>query len=321
MRYSLEIKRTNNNNKIYEIKNYKNYINVAYAFDKKYQYITHVSMKSIMLNQHNNTFINFYILVSNLTKEQKTVINKIRQEHKNCKIKFIDMGTQFKEFSLTLNIWSTANYYRLKLPELLHDINKIIYLDTDTLIYKDLTKLYNYNIKGKYFIGMLEHIDDYFYKRNNVSFNNFINTGVLLCNLEELRKDNISSKIIEYIKENHKKIIYPVNEPTNLITHNKNGYFTPEYAVVGFCNKKEAYNYYNYCKIKINKMLVVKAFEDPYVYHFIIYFKPWIDIPNKKGLICVDSFSRFYEAARKTSYYYEILEQFPIMKNFSKLNS
>ena len=167
---------------------------------------------------------------------------------------------------------------------------------------------------------MLEKIDKSFYIRNNVSFNNFINTGVLLCNLDQLRKDNISSKIIQYIKENHNTIKYPVNEPTNVITHKKNGYFSPEYVVIGFCNKKEAYNYYKYSKLKVNKTKVVKAFEDPYVYHFIIYFKPWRNIPNLNGVICFDSISRFYEAARKTSYYYKILKEFPVIKNFSKYN-
>ena len=82
----------------------------------------------------------------------------------------------------------------------------------------------------------------------------------------------------------------------------------------------EAYNYYNYCKIKVNKSMVVKAYKDPYVYHFIIYFKPWKDIPNKNGVVCFDSISRFYEAARKTSYYYRILKEFPVIKNFSKLH-
>ena len=282
---------------------FKNYINVAYAFDKNYHYITHVSMKSIMLSQHSDTFINFFILVSNLTKEQKIVINKVGQEHKNCKINYIDMGKQFKEFRVPFNIWSTANYYRIKLPELLKGIKKVIYLDTDTLIYKDLTKLFNYNINGKYFIGMPEYKDENFFKRNNVSFNNFINTGVLLCNLEELKKDNISGKIIEYIRENNNKLKFPVNEPTNLITYKKNGYFTPEYAVIGFCNKEEAYNYYNYSKLSINKLKVIEAYEDPYVYHYIMHIKPWKGIPNKHGLVCIDSISRFYEAARKTSYY------------------
>ena len=150
-------------------------------------------MKSIMLNQNNDTFINFYILVSNLSYEQKKVINKIVKEHKNCKINFIDMGNQFKEFNLPFNIWTTANYYRIKLPELLPDIKKIIYFDSDTLIYKDLSKLYNYDIEGKY-----------------------------------------------------------NNQPTNLITHKKNGYFTPEYVVIGFCNKKEIYSYYSDVKLHIN---------------------------------------------------------------------
>ena len=183
-------------------------------------------MKSIMLSQKNDTFIclqvlnnffsckisvNFYIMVSNLTKEQKSVINKIEKQHKNCKINFLYMGNQFKEFRLPINIWTTANYYRIKLPEILKDVKKIIYLDTDTLIYKDLTKLYNYDIEGKYFIGMPENKGENFYKRNNVSFNNFINTGVILCNLEELRKGNISSKIIEYISKNNNKTKYPVN--------------------------------------------------------------------------------------------------------------
>ena len=53
---------------------FKNYINVSYAFDGNYHYIAHVSMKSIMLSQEKTTFINFYMLVSNINDEQKEVI-------------------------------------------------------------------------------------------------------------------------------------------------------------------------------------------------------------------------------------------------------
>ena len=190
---------------------YKNIINVAYAFDNNYHYITHVSMKSIMINQNFDTFINFYLLVSNLTKEQKNVINRISLEHKNCKIKFFDMGIKFKEFKIPQNIWSTANFYRIILQDLLINEKKILYFDVDTLIYKDLTKIYNYNISGKYFIGMPEYKDNSFFQKYNISFNNFINTGVMLCNLEELRKGNISKKIEEFIIKNNNDLKFPVN--------------------------------------------------------------------------------------------------------------
>ena len=195
----------------YKASKYKNYINVAYAFDKNYHYITHVSMKSIMLSQKSETFINFFMLVSNITKEQRTIINQISREHKNCKIIFFDLGNQFKEFKITVNIWSTADFYRLKLVELLKGYKKVLYLDTDTLVYKDLTKLYNFDITGKYFIGMPEPKNPQWFIDNNISFNNFINTGVLLCNLEELEKGNILNKITEYIRNNINNLKYPVN--------------------------------------------------------------------------------------------------------------
>ena len=138
-------------------KQYSSFINVAYAFDKNYEYIAHVSMKSIMLSQNPTTFINFYLLVSNLTHNQRTVINTIKIEHNNCKIRFINMGNKFKNFSVPLKIWSTAIYYRVNIQNLFPHEKKIIYLDCDTLIYKDLTKLYNYNIENIYYVGMLEN--------------------------------------------------------------------------------------------------------------------------------------------------------------------
>lgn len=294
----------------YKKMKYKNIINVAYAFDKNYHYITHVSMKTIMLNQNKDTFINFYILVSNLKKEQEIVINKISEEHENCKIQFFDMKDDFKELHLPNKIWSTANFYRLRLPDLLKDVKKIIYLDTDTLIYKDLSKLYNYNIEGKYFIGMLEFKGEKFIKRYKI--NNFINTGVMLCNLEEIKKGNIANKIINYIKKNNNNLEFPVNDPTNLMSHKKNGYFRPEDVIIGFCTENDLYNYYRRNKFNVNKETIFKAFKHPYVYHYIMIIKPWLGLSNKNKLLCIEPFIRFYEAARKTSYFYEILKTFPI---------
>ena len=286
-------------------------------------------MKSIMLFQNKDTFINFYLLVSNLTKEQKEVINRISLEHANCKIKYFDMGNKFKNFKIPSGIWSTANFYRIKLQDLLKNEKKILYFDVDTLIYKDLTKIYNYNIKGKYYIGMPEIKDESFFQKYNVSFNNFINTGVMLCNLEELRKEKISKKIEDFIIKNNKDLKFPVNEPTNYITYSKNGYFTPEYVVIGFCNEFEPYNYYKHLKMNINIEKVLESYKDPYIYHFIIHnnylyykkklflrqnVKPWKGIPNYLGKVCIDPIARFYEIARKTHYYYKILNIFQIYK-------
>ena len=299
---------------------FKNYINVSYAFDGNYHYIAHVSMKSIMLSQEKTTFINFYMLVSNINDEQKEVINKICLEHENCKIIYIDMGDQFKELYIpkdNMAVWSTANFYRVKLQDLLPNEHKILYLDTDTLIYKDLTKLYNYNITGKYYVGMPEYKDIYYFLQYKEKFKNFINTGVVLCNLDELRKLNFTNKFAEFFNKYNKKIKFPVNDATNIITHEKNGYFEPEYVVIGFCNEKEIHKYYKRMSLKIDVTKVINAYNDPYVYHLITKVKPWRDIPTIDGLVCFEPMIRFYEMAKKTVYFHKILELFPV--NITKI--
>ena len=299
---------------------FKNYINVSYAFDGNYHYIAHVSMKSIMLSQEKTTFINFYMLVSNINDEQKEVINKICLEHENCKIIYIDMGDQFKELYIpkdNMAVWSTANFYRVKLQDLLPNEHKILYLDTDTLIYKDLTKLYNYNITGKYYVGMPEYKDIYYFLQYKEKFKNFINTGVVLCNLDELRKLNFTNKFVEFFNKYNKKIKFPVNDATNIITHEKNGYFEPEYVVIGFCNEKEIHKYYKRMSLKMNVTEVINAYNDPYVYHLITKVKPWRDIPTIDGLVCFEPMIRFYEMAKKTVYFHKILELFPV--NITKI--
>ena len=307
-------KNTDSNKNLKVLANYRNYINVAYAFDSSYQYITHVSMKSIMLSQNRDTFIIFHILVSSKIKDkEKEVIDKIAKEHNNCEIKYYYIGDRFKEINVKAYItWSTAMYYRLRLPDLLPNEKRVLYLDCDTLVYKDLTNLYNYNIEGKYFTGMLEP-RDLSYLGLNVD--NYINTGVMLFNLDELRKDNVAKKIEEFLIKYNYRLWFPVNDSLNTVCHKKNGYFSPEFVQWGFCNENFVNKYINELSIKLDKKEVLKAYKDPYIYHMIGYkYKPWNGIPNYQGTVCIDPIARFYEMAKKTDYYYNIIEEFKIYR-------
>jgi len=271
-------------------------------------------MKSIMLSQKPTTFINFYILCSNISKEQKEIIDRIKLQHNNCKIEYIDMGNKFKDFripKIKSVHWTTANFYRIELQNIFPNEKKILFLDGDTLIYKDLNKLYNYNIDNKYYVGMLEigNFDAPYYSEK---FDNYINTGVILCNLEELRKGNISEKYVQFFKKNEDIIRYPVNEGLNIVSHDKNGYFKPGLVIIAFCDEFDALNYYSNSRIKVNKRAILKAYKNPYIYHFINVIKPWKTLYKIENRTCVDSFIRFYEMARKTDFYYDILKYFKI---------
>ena len=100
----------------------------------------------------------------------------------------------------------TCAYYRLKLPVLLPNLNRIIHIDSDTLILKDLMELYTLNFNGKYILGRLDILV------NELDFlgiqtNTYINTGILLFDLYNLRKNNYVDKFMNYIKE-HNNVEY-----------------------------------------------------------------------------------------------------------------
>ena len=147
----------------------------------------------------------------------------------------------------------------------------------------------------------------------NPKIENYINTGVMLFNLEELRLGNIIKKIEEFLKNYNFKLYFPVNDSINTICHEKNGYFPPKFAQWAFCKIHFIDKYIKSLKIKLDKEEVIKFYKDPYIYHIIGYkYKPWKGITSKSGEVCIDPILRFYEMAKKTDYYYEIIEIFPI---------
>ncbi len=298
-----------NTNSIKEYFLFINYINFAYAFDNIYYYITHVSMKSIMLNQKSNTFIKFYILVSeNIYEQQKPVISRICEEHKNCNITFLILKKQFKEFSPTGRIKrTTAIFYRLILQNLIPTEKKILYFDCDTIIYRDLNIIYNYNITNKYYIGRYEGKP---LKKYRKKLKDFINSGVILINLELLRKDNIFPKIYRFLRKYNGHLSFLDQDAINVVCNKKNGFFPSYYFGNDLCNLNNI--------IKINMLNKkqnhnIKNIAEPYIFHFTRYEKPWHGI-SKNGfhMVCCDFFIRFYEYAKKSSYYFVILETFKI---------
>ena len=290
---------------------FSNFINVAYAFDNNYYYITHVSMKSIMLNQNSDTFIKFFILVSkDIFDEQKEIISKICEEHLNCNISYLILKDEFKEFNTTGSIKrTTAIFYRLILQNLLLNETKTLYFDCDTLIYKDLSLLYNYNITDKYYIGQYEGKPIEKYGKN---LTDFLNSGIMLVNLENLRKDNIYEKIHHFLKDNNGKLILLDQDAINVVCNKNIGFFPSYFISSGICdlNRLKILNREKRSNNNKTNYLI-----EPYIFHFKFYKKPWFGIAkNIDRMICFDFFPRFYEYARKTSIYFEILEKFQVIE-------
>ena len=73
------------------------------------------------------------------------------------------------------------------LPMMFPDLDRIIYLDSDVLVLKDLLEMYNLPFNDNYVLGYPSHDAKYIDKlADNVKA--YVNGGVLLFNIKKLEK-------------------------------------------------------------------------------------------------------------------------------------
>ena len=220
----------NNINNIYnKNKNHFNYIPVAFSVDNKYLYPLIVLLTSILLNANTSTFYLFYIMIPyNFYTNNKRKIINLSKKYKNCKIKFFNLGKKYLNWSVEGNYTQTV-YFRMALSDLIETLDKIIYLDCDTMVHKDLTELYKINMGNKYYLGFPGHEVSYLVINGT---RNFINTGVLLINLKLLREINAPILLEKYYKNYGTKKVdeYLINK----VFYNKISFLPFEYGIPDF---------------------------------------------------------------------------------------
>ena len=253
------------------------------SLDDGYIYPTIVSITSIMENSYNTTYYSFYIMhPENFKQENKEKLKNLEIKYNNrIEINLINMGQKYnkaRQKKKGMRIITTPSYYRLSLPDLLPDIDKIIYLDGDTLTFKDLNELYNIDMTNYYYKGLLDNFPrcvHHITKKND----HCICAGVMLINLKELRKDNMTQIFDKFIKENKYKLIQHDQTVINAICYKKIGILPAKYGLFNYRNLRSVYRNYRRSKYKYkySRNELKNAYYHPIISH--VTYKPW----KKKG--------------------------------------
>ena len=132
-------------------------LDVVYSSDDNYAQHVGVSMLSLFENNKSFGSINIYLIENRISMANKNNLVSICEKY-NRKLKFID----FYEYSNNLNLnmehhISTNAYARLFLPRILEkSIDKIIYLDCDSIINSSLSNLWRLDISNYYVAGVCD---------------------------------------------------------------------------------------------------------------------------------------------------------------------
>lgn len=181
-----------------------NRMNIAFAINEKYADHAAVTMSSIA--EHNTkSDISFYILSSDISMPVRERIKTLEQRYESISIIFIDVDrTRFNKLGLIIQYTSIETYYRFLLADLLIDVDKLLYLDADILVVGDISALWSKAIDELYCAGVEDkNIDVAHKKKLGIPESQpYINTGVLLLNLEKIRKNFLTEKLFTFASHN-----------------------------------------------------------------------------------------------------------------------
>ena len=266
------------------------YIPISLCPDNHFTSLAYVTMSSILSSKTDSTYISFYLITpEDFENKNILFLDTLYEDYYYFNMTFIKIDNRYSKAYTDRRITKQA-YYRFSLGELLPNLNKIIYLDTDTIAYKDLTNFYNINFNGKMILGQPSYGN-----RNAQKMGYFrINSGILLLNLLEMRKCHFEKQVIDFIS---KGIVLKYHDQTLLNDYFKEylGIYPPEYHTRPWSN---------YTEIQFFNGRIGNVFDGDYFYfvhkyptirHFLGKYKPRNRITNY-----VEDWWYF---ARKSRYY------------------
>jgi len=121
------------------------------VFSSNDYYVPYMStnMQSIMENAKNNKKYCFFILYRDISEEYMDLIKKQISVYNNFSIYFINVTEYFNgvNFFISRNI-TVETYFRLLIPYIFSEYNKILYLDGDMICLTDISYLFSINLEN-----------------------------------------------------------------------------------------------------------------------------------------------------------------------------
>lgn len=223
-------------------------------------YVKHCCITISSIVNHNPYLFDFHIISSDLTTESKELLTKVVGAS-SISFHSIDIST-FQKCKLTIDHTTIETYFRYLIPELLPQLDRVLYLDVDIIVQGDISELFKIDLKDYYVAGVIDtFIESQHYKAtiNYPESAPYINAGVLLLNLKKIRSDNIYNTLIDNTIKLQDSIKFQDQDIINLT-------FSPSIKPI---DKK--YNYTSHLFLNNEKFLTESAI----IVHYTGVFKPW----------------------------------------------
>lgn len=122
---------------------------------------------------------------------------------------------------------------RLAFSKILPDVDRILYLDVDTIVNANIEELFEIDMKDKAVCGIRDK------GMPGKDSNPYVNSGVLLMNLDYIRNSNLDDRMIEMLNTKE-RYLYPDQDVMNIVCANHKGLISDKYNTFSVFDCSEA---------------------------------------------------------------------------------
>lgn len=274
----------------------KQIIPIVFAVDDNYAPFLSVAIRSILENADDKSFFKFYVLNTGISDKSE---NKLKIYNTACSsIEFVCVAERMEELGANIHLrdyFTQAIYYRIFIPDLFPQYDKILYLDSDLVLNENVAELFNIDLEDNILgavpeevVSLVEVFSEYSEKVIEVPKEKYFNSGLLLINAKEYRKERIEEKFINMMKR-IKYVVAPDQDYLNSLCYGK---------------VKILDTGWNKTPVKVENF----DKNDLKIIHYKLWYKPWL-----YSNILYQEY--FWKYAKLTNFYDEIKE---IHSNYSE---
>ena len=261
-------------------------IPIVFATDENYVMPTAVAIKSVVSNYSGGNLLFVILVRGDLSTKSKNMLesavasNDISTQITYCKVD----ERLFGELKSHISHISMATYYRLLLPQLLPNYGKCLYLDGDIIVNGDIKNLLNLSLSDEECVAGVKAFGIITSKLvgkkrlailNISTIENYVNAGVLLLNLEALRRSGVAQSWIELAQND-----YPIQDQDviNVACFGHIKILSPQYNAMPAIFRLPAFR----LKRVFSSQEISEARKAPCIIHYAEKYKPWkySDIEN-----------------------------------------
>ena len=266
-------------------------MNVAYHSSDSFAPVLAVSMVSIMENNKHMDDITFYVLEKQMSNESKQKLMNLAAAY-NRKLVLSPMPDMQKYYNFPIarvrKKWILDSYCRLFLGSILpKEVERVLYLDCDTLCHGDLQELWNMDLQGCYCGAVTDAVGEHYYELFEMNqTSHYCNSGMVLFDLKRWREDSMENKVAEYVREKNGFVFFMEQSVMNIVLQDKIKILHPKfntYTLMSALSFQEIH-WLRHCKRFYTKEKCEEARKDPRLIHltnlFLIKGRPWIEGNN-----------------------------------------